>query len=394
VRRVRIEPRPDWREKVEACGLTWHTTPEGRPYWDESAYWAFDADEVDRIESATAELYDMVLQAVGRVVDTGALADWGYAPNVRALVEKSWRDRSWQPTFYARFDLAYDGGDLKLLELNGDTPTSLVEAAVAQWWWLQERFPDVDQFNSIHEKLVGALQVYAREARAGRMPSKLHFTSVTPHDEDEGTVGYIAACAAEAGVDPIFVGLEDIGWREKPAGFVDAADRPIEALFKLVPWEWLLADPFGEKLAAEASAGRVRMVEPAWKMIASDKRLLVTLWDMFSGHELLLPATTSRERARSYGEAVKKPARGREGQNVSLLKTAVVGFDEEAREEGTYGDEEFVYQARAELAQADGNWAVLGSWVVNREACGMGVRESDGPITGDTARFVPHVIEG
>jgi glutathionylspermidine synthase len=393
VRRVRIDPRPDWRGKVEACGLTWHTTPKGGPYWDESAYWSFELDEIERIEAATAELYDMCLEAVGHVVGTGELSAWGYDPATRTLVEQSWRSRSWEPSFYARFDLAYDGTDLKLLELNGDTPTSLVEAAVAQWWWLQERFPELDQFNSIHEKLVEALRLYAGEARAGRLPSTLHFTSVTPHDEDEGTVGYLAACAAEAGVEPVFVGLEEIGWRDRPGQFVDAADRPIEALFKLAPWEWLLADPFGERLAAEARAGRIRVVEPAWKMAASDKRLLVTLKEMFPDSELLLEATTSREKARGFGEVVRKPARGREGQNVSLLRTAEVGFDLEAQEAGTYGDETFVYQRRATLAEADGNYAVLGSWVVNREACGLGVRESSGPITGDTARFVPHVIE-
>lgn len=54
-----------------------------------------------------------------------------------------------------RFDLAYDGlQPTKLLEYNADTPTSLVEAAVAQWYWLEETHPDRDQFNSIHQRLI------------------------------------------------------------------------------------------------------------------------------------------------------------------------------------------------------------------------------------------------
>ena len=51
-------------------------------------------------------------------------------------------------------DLAFDGRNLKLLEYNADTPTSLVEAAITQWYWLQDCFPKADQFNSIHEKLI------------------------------------------------------------------------------------------------------------------------------------------------------------------------------------------------------------------------------------------------
>jgi glutathionylspermidine synthase len=31
--------------------------------------------------------------------------------------------------------------------------------------------------------------------------------------------------------------------------------------------------------------------------------------------------------------------------------------------------------------------------VVNREAAGMGIRESAGPITGNAASFVPHIID-
>jgi glutathionylspermidine synthase len=397
MQRVRIDPRPDWREKVEALGLTWHTSDDGKPYWDESAYWRFDSAEIDRIEEATNQLYDMCLEAVGHVIDTGQLDAFGYDEVSAGLIEQSWRDRSWEPTVYARFDLAYDGHDLKLLELNGDTPTSLVEAAVIQWWWLQDRFDGLDQFNSIHEKLVAAFGTYAEAAATGQgqppLSQVLHFTAVTPHEEDEGTVTYMAACAAEAGLSPIFVPLGDIGWQEEPGRFVDGQDRPIQSLFKLVPWEWLLADPFGADLAGQVSARQLRLIEPAWKMLASHKRLLVTLKQLYPDSELLLDATVSREKARAFGEAVKKPVLGREGQNVSILKAADVGFEEEAKLGGTYGDDDFIYQARANLAQADGNWAVLGSWVVNREACGMGVRESDSPITGNTARFVPHILD-
>jgi glutathionylspermidine synthase len=36
---------------------------------------------------------------------------------------------------------------------------------------------------------------------------------------------------------------------------------------------------------------------------------------------------------------------------------------------------------------------VLGAWIVDGEPAGMGIRE-DGPITGNTARFIPHIIQG
>lgn len=386
--RIRLPVRPDWRAKVESVGLTWHTAEDGHVYWDESAYWRFSAEEVDRIEAATNDLYDMCLKAIDHVVASGAVADFGYDAATAALIEHSWRQRGHEPTLYARFDLAYDGRDLKLLELNADTPTSLVEAAVAQWWWLEERFPGADQFNSIHEKLGEAFALYRKTAGA---EAPLHFTCVTPHLEDEGTVEYLAACAADAGLDTRLIGLGDIGWREGDGDrgrFVDLDEAPIAALFKLVPWEWLLSDPFGQKLAEEVGSGRLTLIEPAWKMLASNKRLLVTLPTLFPDSELLLAATTSPDEAAAYGDYVSKPVRGREGANVSIVSGGRII----AASAGDYADDLFIHQRRANLAVADGNHAVIGGWVVNRQACGMGVRESSSPITNNLARFVPHVM--
>ena len=106
--------------------------------------------------------------------------------------------------------------------------------------------------------------------------------------------------------------------------------------------------------------------------------------------EYLLDATASRTEAESWGEYVRKPVRGREGANVTIMSGATTV----ATSRGDYGDDLFVYQRRANLAQAEGNYAVVGSWVVNGEACGIGVRESVSPITNNLARFVPHLFEG
>jgi glutathionylspermidine synthase len=383
VRREIIAPRPDWRAKVEDLGLTWHTTETGEPYWDESAYWRFEMAEIDHIEAATGDLYDMVLDAVGHAIEQRQLAAFGYGPEAIALIEKSWEGRTWEPTLYGRFDLAYDGRELKMLEFNGDTPTSLLEAAVVQWFWLQERFPELDQFNSIHEKLIEAFTLYAEHGPKG----PLHLASVQPHLEDEGTVGYLAACAAEAGLNPLYTAIQDIGVAEDGA-FVDGENRVIEALFKLYPWEWLLEDEFGPQLSEAVLSGRLKLIEPAWKMVASNKRLLVTLHARNSDHPLLLRASSFESDAKIWGDYVRKPVRGREGANVTLVRDGL----EVAKRGGAYEDDLFVFQERANLARADAGYAVLGSWVANRQACGLGVREAASLITDNTARFVPHLI--
>ena len=71
--------------------------------------------------------------------------------------------------------------------------------------------------------------------------------------------------------------------------------------------------------------------------------------------------------------------------NVSI--TSATGRVEAS---GEYGAEGFIWQAYQELPCFDGNYAVIGSWIVGDEPAGIGIREDATPITKDTSRFVPH----
>ena len=98
----------------------------------------------------------MCIQAVEHVVERDLFARIGLNEQAAALARTSWQQQ--ELSLYGRFDLVYDGhGEPKLLEYNADTPTALYEASIAQWVWLEELYPDCDQFNSIHEKLLERL---------------------------------------------------------------------------------------------------------------------------------------------------------------------------------------------------------------------------------------------
>src|SRR5205823_11532826 len=125
------------------------------PYWDESVYYRFAGWQIAQLEKATYALNDMCLKAVQHVIDNNLFERFQIPQPFWDWVKKSW-DRD-EITLYGRFDFAYDGRNApKLLEYNADTPTSLLEAAVIQWYWLQDTQPKLDQFNSIHERLIEA----------------------------------------------------------------------------------------------------------------------------------------------------------------------------------------------------------------------------------------------
>src|SRR5205823_4914186 len=105
--------------------------------------------------------------------------------------------------------------------------------------------------------------------------------------------------------------IAQIGWNGRC--FTDLAEQPIEALFKLYPWEWMLREQFGKHLRRDCAA----FIEPPWKMLLSNKAILALLWEMFPGHPNLLPAAFERDRI--AGPCVEKPVHGREGKDVRFL---------------------------------------------------------------------------
>ncbi|HZX77913.1 glutathionylspermidine synthase family protein [Lysobacter sp.] len=365
MRRQSRAPREDWRARVESLGFDFHTL-DG-PYWIEDACYRFDADEIDRIENAGNELHAMCLQAVAHVIERGEYEPLGLDQNAAAMVEASWRNG--ERALYGRMDLAYDGrGEPKLLEYNADTPTSLFEASIVQWHWLEDTRAGADQFNLIHEKLV--------ERWAELLPhdAVVHFAGCLETREDEATVEYLRESCAQAGFTTDLLDISDIGWRD--SGFVDLHDRPITRMFKLYPWEWMMSEGF----AAHLPSAPTTWIEPAWKQVLSNKSLLPLLWRLYPGHPNLLPA--SHDPREIPGPVVAKPRHGREGEGVFIAER---GID--------FAESAVVYQGFAPLYRSEGGHALLGAWVIGDETVGLGIREDDGPVTRNTSRFVPHCFD-
>ncbi len=376
--------RDDWRATADATGFDFHTI-DGERYWDERAYYAFTLDEIEReIETPTAEIGAMCLELAGCAVD-----DEYYLRQLKIpeafwpLISESWhRDDA---SLYGRIDLSFGGrGPAKLLEYNADTPTSIFEAAVFQWTWLEQAIErriipaHADQFNSIHEHLIEAWQ----KAGAGRT---VHLTGIFENPEDAGTLAYLEDTARQAGLVTGLIDIEAIGLRDD-GSFLDADGHAIELAFKLYPWEWMFDDTFGAKLASSPT----RWIEPPWKALLSNKGILPLLWEMFPDHPNLLPAFFEDDpAAATLGTSfVRKPLYSREGANVTLVSAgAVIG-----EQEGPYGAEGFIRQASAPLPDFSAQYPVLGSWLIDHTPCGLSIREDQNPITGNTSRFLPHAI--
>jgi glutathionylspermidine synthase len=371
MRRIESKARPDWQNRVTDAGLLWHSGVQ--PYWNESAFYEFTTQEVDALESATNDLAEMALAAAQHVIDTKLYTAMGIPENAITLIERSWESEP--PSLYGRFDLAYDGvHPPKLLEYNADTPTSLLEAAAVQWYWLEDVFPGANQFNSIHDRLIDQWKELAPHLPEGR----IDFCSMDDV-EDGMTVAYLMDTAQQAGLVSSLFPIDEIAW--DGTAFRAPDNRALSAVFKLYPWEWMVQEEFGPHL----TASKTIWIEPAWKMLLSNKGVLPVLWKLYPHHPNLLEAHFDTPGAMSAW--VRKPLLGREGANITLHS-----LSENLQTEGEYGEEGFIYQQLAPLRRFEGMYPVIGSWVIAHEAAGIGVRESNSPITTNTSQFVPHLF--
>lgn len=379
--RVPIKPRRGWEKIVKDLGLTYHTLESGKPYWDESAYYTFNMEQIELIESATNDLHGMCLEAVQKVITDKLYKRLAIPEKAIPYIEYSWENET--PAIYGRFDLAYDGeGRPKLYEYNADTPTSLLEASVVQWAWMEQVKKGADQFNSIHERLIDKWKSL-REHLFG--PPRLHLLHMDS-EEDYMTVGYMGDVAMQAGLNVCILDITQVGWNG--SCFVDMDTRPMTNLFKLYPWEWILNDAFSQHV----DLTKQNWIEPPWKMVLANKGILAVLWEMNPDHPNLLE--TYIDTQKSMTAFAKKPLYSREGSNVTIAVTMDDGSDVSIEEKkGLYGKEGYVYQELCAPPCIERKYPVIGSWVIDGQAAGMGIRESDGPITDNTSRFVPHVIE-
>jgi glutathionylspermidine synthase len=374
MQRRSVTPRADWQARVEAQGLTWHSA-DGQAYWSEGHCYTLSEDEIERIAAAGEDLHQMLLRAGDVIIEQDLFARFGIPGWCVPLIVAAW-EREPPALNHGRFDFGLDrDGVPRLFEYNCDTPTALVEAAVVQWFWKEDVFPDRDQYNRIHEALLDRWRAIAPDLPGGRV----HFAHAPDRvGEDTLTTAYMMDLAREAGLDPVALTMREIGWRD---GFRDLAAQPIAALWKLYPWEWLVAEPFGRHIAEDPRG--TLWIEPIWKMLWSNKAILPMLWHLFPDHPNLLRAEWQAPSGRDH---VIKPMLGREGANIAIIRDRQVL----ASHDGAYTGPA-VYQDFLDMPDHDGYYPVIGAWMVDGTSVGVGIREG-GRITSNRDRFVPHII--
>ena len=383
--RILLPARPDYEARLRNAGCTFPTM-YGAPYMAETlpepAAYRLTPEEVARIAAATREVHTIALAVAEHACTNEAgMVTLGIPEEWRETVAASWKRGD--QDLYQRLDLCLDArdGNYKLFEVNGDTPTGVVEMN-CNLLWLQDMVDlgylaqGTDVFNDVRYHLTERFgQLRIRNA-------VLYFASITESDEERDTVRFMEACAQEAGLHTAYVPLDDIGMTED-GDMADPDNLLIEAMFMLSPWEEMMAGPNGEKLRRNTTC---RLFEPAWKMCWSNKAFLALAWELFPGHPNLLPAyVEGNPQAKRLRNVIRKPQWGREGQNMTITRKGKVV----AANGGDYAQDVMILQEHIQMPCFDGRYPILGSWIIDGQPAGLLIREDSNPITGNLSACLP-----
>lgn len=358
---------------------------------------------LEAVQRATNELHALFMMATRAVLgDERLLATFDIPPILWRKLHDSWDVRT-NHMITGRFDFALSAHGLKVYEYNADSSSCYFECGSAQGKWASAHGVESgwDPGEELTSRLVRAWQAHDD----GRI---IH---IMQDDDPEETYHalYMKQAMEQAGMRcKILVGLETLCWGE--GGKVcDEDGEVITSVWKTWAWETAL-----EKIRRECdedeqrqliSAGgmqqaraerprlidvllrpEVRVFEPFWTIIPSNKAILPVLWEMFPGHPYLLESTltlTDTLRASGY---VSKPIGGRCGLNITVVDHEDTTLEDRA---GKFAHQDQIYQQLATLPCLDGLHIQLCTFTVEGNWAGACVRVDESVVIDQESDVLP-----
>ncbi len=381
-------------EYLESIGFVWHTDEDNSSYVSDEIV-EISQEEADAFYEATNELYDMFCEAGEYVIENNLFHEINIPFNLVDLIKESWEnDVHWH--LYSRFDLAggIDGKQIKLIEFNADTPTSLFETAIIQWALLKANSLDeASQFNNLYDALKDNFKrIITLESDLdnfdeyySKLGWKILFSSISSSSEDINTTKLLQHIASEAGFNTDFEYIENTEFSDDG---IFANEQSFEFWFKLIPWEDIAIDESELTLILTdiIKDKKAIIFNPAYTLMFQSKGFMKILWDLYPDHPLLLE--TSFEPLDNKKQ-VEKKCFGREGANTKIINKDG-SIDVETN--GDYEGHKSIFQEYVELPTDSNNLTYQAGIFYAYEACGLGFRRGE-KILNNMSKFVGHIVK-
>ncbi|MGH1205369.1 glutathionylspermidine synthase family protein [Bacillus paranthracis] len=306
-------------------------------------------------------------------------------------------------SYFTRFDFIVTNGEIKLIEINADTPTGYLEPSVANQVLCDHH--NVINPNCLEEKLHKAWNKIITDYQL-KPNDLIHFTSYDWHEEDFQTVKFIQQHCPQPND---YVGIQSIVVKDD--GLYTPGGIKIEYLYRLYPLEYLLddKDSSGKRIGLifldHIANGRVKIINPPSAFLIQNKGVLALIWQLHEQNQwfteqehaiiekYFLPTYFSKDKFEENDiDYVKKATLGREGGGVSIINQ---GKEVAADKTPYYDQQHKIYQKYIEMPDCtidtwDGEYTgklLIGSHLIGGEAAGLFLRVGE-KITGNLSMFI------
>jgi len=369
---------------------------------DQQSYFRMSESAIKEVRHASNEMHAIFMQATDHVLENDALLErFGFPRVLWPRLRQSWDDRR-NHMITGRLDFSVSERGLKVYEYNADSASCYMECGSVQRRWAEingckDGWCPGDH---LHEMLVHAWKKSA-------IDDVLHVMMDSNDLEETYHALYIKSAIEEAGIPcKVVKGLSDLAWGDD-GSVVDKDGKRIRWVWKTWAWETALDQLRAEcdedeqpELPDQRTGKRhatprlvdvllrkdVKVFEPLWTLVPSNKAILPVLWELFPDHPCLLDAQFNLTEDLRRNGYVAKPIVGRCGSNISI-----VGSGEEVIEatEGQFENREQMYQEFFGLPVIDGKYLQVSTFVVDGRYAGACVRVDASPIITGGSDILP-----
>ena len=396
-------------------------------FGEEYALWDVKKDSqetIDRIREATDRIGQVLFKTAPflRHLEDDTLLQLGFPEETINFIRI-------QPIPYesviARLDLVVTGEEIKLLEVNADTPTFIkecfaVNGSLCDEFRLQNpnEACETELRDALQEGILASFQTLGK-----RKVPNIVFTSHDDHDEDRLTTMYLKElCELPCqymNLSELRLVLEPIienGNVVVQRGLYDSNDEKIDVLYRQTyPIEHLILDEdpetnekVGILLMKLVQEKELAIINPPSAFLLQSKAVMALIWGLHEDghpfyteeehhwiHSYFLPTYLDEdlflEKGISY---VKKPSFGREGDTVEIYKGNGEKVDEDSHK--TYQDSLPVFQQFIKLPETTVRTEkglkrvhyMYGCFYINGRPSAIGIRAGR-QITDNESYFLP-----